>query len=597
MTIERFMLDQIVGNPFQTRLIEDPGQVARVAESIASVGLLQIPVGRWEPGDHGIVQLAFGHTRLAAFRQLAKEDAEAYGEMPVDIRALSDLELFELAVRENLDRKDLSPIEEAKAMATYRDQFSKTSAEIGVLFGLSDSAVRNKMRLLELPGSVQDSVQSGDIQEGAARRLLVLQRIAPQRIEQVARDLVKDKVETSDELVSRVSDVLQNEAFHMATNNYYSRRAEQGEDDGAEEKGRAGTGLWPLSWKGGVQAPTPAAMAKILEAKGWKGYDPKALEAIMGAFVSGTDVAGVVQLFGINEEIAAWIRQFVAPPPCSACDFHQVLDGAHYCGIKACWEQKRKAWIVIETARVSKKLGIPVYDPGADGKVFVKAPHHWQQNDRRALDPAWVKLLKAKDESLRLKGGSPDYEPHAGTSSYVVELVRVGKPAEQAKAAEKRRNRQAGYGGGSYDHEKAMREREEQEKRASASLRFVEQVAAPTFGPMLKGLDSPAVLEVLAEVTSRRFNAAWKKKLPAKRAARCAALHQLIAIDLLHETADYRIRERGPAATAKHLVGVAKTLGVRLPADWAKRAEAFEPAKAKANGKSVSADTDDDEES
>jgi ParB-like chromosome segregation protein Spo0J len=54
-----------------------------------------------------------------------------------------------------------------------------------VLFGLSDSAVRNKMRLLELPASVQDSVQSGEIQEGAARRLLVLQRIAPQRIEQV----------------------------------------------------------------------------------------------------------------------------------------------------------------------------------------------------------------------------------------------------------------------------------------------------------------------------------------------------------------------------------------------------------------------------
>jgi ParB/RepB/Spo0J family partition protein len=591
MAIQKFALDQIVANPFQTRQAEDPADVARLAESIAQVGLLQIPVGRWDPGDHGIVELAFGHTRLAAFKALAQEkhadpktETWDYDQMPVDVRELTDLEMFELAVRENLDRKDLTPIEAARAMVTYRDTFGKTSDEIGELFSLSGSAVRNKMRLLELPAAVQEKVQAGEIQEGAARRLLALNRIAPQAIEKVAEDLVKNKVETSDEIVQRVADVLNEQAFLMGENRYYQRHAEEGEED--DGKGRAGTGLWPLTWKGGVAAPTARALGQILEARGWK-VDTFDLEPIMAAFASGTDVAGAVQLYGISEDVAAWIGQFVAPPPCSSCEFHQVLDGAHYCGIKACWEQKRKAWISAETARVSRKLGIPIYDPGGDEKVFVKAPTRWADGNAQTLDPVWEKMLTAKDKSLRLKGSTPDYRPHAGTKSYVVELVRVGKPAEQAKAADKRRNKQAGYGQ-PIDYAAEERKRQEQQKRRDASEQFLEREATPFFAPLLKGLDSPGILEVLAAATGRRFNTAWKKKLPAKKAARCATLRGLIVFDLLQEElTGHDVRRKGPAFTAKHLQGVATSLGVRLPADWLKRAQALEP-------KSVSTDTDEE---
>jgi hypothetical protein len=495
--------------------------------------------------------------------------------------------MFELAVRENLDRKDLTPIEEARAMATYRDTFGKTSDEIGELFGLSGSAVRNKMRLLELPAVVQDRVQAGEIQEGAARRLLALNRIAPQAIEKVAEDLVKNKVETSDEIVQRVADVLNEQAFLMG---YYQRHAEEGEED--DGKGRAGTGLWPLTWKGGVVAPTPGALLKLLEAHGRLASDelePAALAPYIAALTSGTDVAGVVKLYGIGEELAAWIGQFVAPPPCSSCEFHQVLDGAHYCGIKACWEQKRKAWISAEAKRVSRKLEIIVYDPAKDGKVFVKAPTRWAEGNSQTLDPAWQKMLTVKDKSLRLKGSTPDYRPHAGTKSYVVELVRVGKPAEQAKAADKRRNRQAGYGQ-QVDYAAEERKRQEQQKRRDASEQFLEREATPLFAPLLKGLDSPGILEVLASATGRSFNTAWKKKLPAKKAARCAMLRGLIVFDLLQEElTGHDVRRKGPAATAKHLQGVAKSLGVRLPADWLKRAEALEP-------KNVSTDTGDGDE-
>ena len=92
--------------------------------------------------------------------------------MPVETRPLTDLEMFEMGVSENLARKDLTPVEEARAMARYRDDFGKTSAEIGRLFGLSDSTVRNKIRLLNLPEEVKEALEDGRLTEGGARNLL-----------------------------------------------------------------------------------------------------------------------------------------------------------------------------------------------------------------------------------------------------------------------------------------------------------------------------------------------------------------------------------------------------------------------------------------
>ena len=94
--------------------------------------------------------------------------------MPVEIRALSDEQMFSMAIRENLARKELSPIEEATAMRRWKDDFGKNSKEIGDLFGLSNSAVRNKMRLLDLPEEVRGKLQEGEIAEGTGRALLSL---------------------------------------------------------------------------------------------------------------------------------------------------------------------------------------------------------------------------------------------------------------------------------------------------------------------------------------------------------------------------------------------------------------------------------------
>ena len=189
-------LDKIRANPYQVRDGENPVHVEDIAASIRSVGLLQPGMGRVNFSnigaaailmmrsqpleyqlEHGCyVELAYGHTRLAALKLNQAEHA-GDGFMPLALHDLMDVQLFELAVSENVLRKDLSPIEQGRAMLVYRDQFGKTSEEIGALFGLSDSTVRNKIRLLDLPEDVRLALDEGKITEGMGREILALKAL------------------------------------------------------------------------------------------------------------------------------------------------------------------------------------------------------------------------------------------------------------------------------------------------------------------------------------------------------------------------------------------------------------------------------------
>lgn len=169
-------------NPWQPRLTEDPQHIQDLALSIARDGLMQIPMVRCAPANESATlpdlsapyQLAFGHSRLAAYKFLNAAGNPGYTHLPVILRNLTDEQMFSFAINENVQRKDLTPIESARAMLRYRDEFGKTSAEIGQLFGLSESAVRNKIRLLNLPPEVQAGFSSANLSEGAARALLTL---------------------------------------------------------------------------------------------------------------------------------------------------------------------------------------------------------------------------------------------------------------------------------------------------------------------------------------------------------------------------------------------------------------------------------------
>jgi ParB/RepB/Spo0J family partition protein len=163
-------LEKIAPNPFQTRDSEDQEHINNLADSIQKNGLLQVPTARQVDGN--LYQLAFGHSRFKAYKFLTESGVEGFAKMPLRITELTDEQMFESAVSENRERKDLTPIEEARAMLMYREKFGKNSEEIGKLFHLSDSAVRGKIRLLDLPEEIK--VQVGKtITEGAARDLLV----------------------------------------------------------------------------------------------------------------------------------------------------------------------------------------------------------------------------------------------------------------------------------------------------------------------------------------------------------------------------------------------------------------------------------------
>ncbi len=179
MTVQNLRLENILPNPYQTREGEDPLHIKNLALSITEHGMLQIPSGRLAPGQQGkdalkdpLVQLAFGHSRLAAFKLLNDAGNAGFDVMPVNVSELNNNQMFEMAVAENLERKDLTPIEEARAMQRYMVDFKKNSKEVGELFHLSDSAVRNKLRLLGLPQEVQDKLKDGSLTEGAGRELL-----------------------------------------------------------------------------------------------------------------------------------------------------------------------------------------------------------------------------------------------------------------------------------------------------------------------------------------------------------------------------------------------------------------------------------------
>ena len=192
-------IDQVLPNPWQPRESEDAEHIKALALSIAEDGLLQKPLGRLMSGpvptdlEEALrgnslemlirggcrVQLAFGHSRLAAFKWLRGVQPHSdlggdWSKMPMILRDITDEEMFRLAISENVQRKDLNAIEEARAMGRYRDEFGKTSAEIGALFGLSDSAVRNKMRLLSLPEDVAREMLEKNVPEHTGRELLFL---------------------------------------------------------------------------------------------------------------------------------------------------------------------------------------------------------------------------------------------------------------------------------------------------------------------------------------------------------------------------------------------------------------------------------------
>lgn len=142
-------VDQIDPNPRNPRGKFNEEKISELAESISSKGLLQ-PVLVRPAADR--FELVHGERRLRAVQSLEWDNITA------EVRELNDSEALEIAVTENLQREDISPIAEARGYQALIDEFGLTQAEAAERLGVSQSKISNQLRLLDLPETVRDFI-------------------------------------------------------------------------------------------------------------------------------------------------------------------------------------------------------------------------------------------------------------------------------------------------------------------------------------------------------------------------------------------------------------------------------------------------------
>lgn len=159
-------LAAIEPNPYQPRRTFEPSALKELADSIGASGLLQPIVVRPRPG--GRYELIAGERRWRAAQQLG------WARIPAVVREVDDRSLLTLALIENLQRDDLSPLDAARGYQRLMQEFSIAQQEVARLVGKDRSTVSNTLRLLRLPEEIQSLLEQRRITEGHARALLGL---------------------------------------------------------------------------------------------------------------------------------------------------------------------------------------------------------------------------------------------------------------------------------------------------------------------------------------------------------------------------------------------------------------------------------------
>lgn len=174
-------ISEIEPNRSQPRKEFDEKALSELAESISKHGLLQPLLVR--PLPLGGYQIVAGERRYRACRMAG------ITEVPVIIRELGDTETMEIALIENLQREELTPIEEALGYQVLIDEHGFSQEEVAQSVGKSRPAIANSLRLLKLPQSILDLVSDGKISAGHARALLTLED--EKLMQELAEEIIK----------------------------------------------------------------------------------------------------------------------------------------------------------------------------------------------------------------------------------------------------------------------------------------------------------------------------------------------------------------------------------------------------------------------
>ena len=155
----------IVRNPDQPRKSFDETQLSELSDSIKQNGVLQ-PILVRKKGDK--YEIVAGERRYQASKLAGLK------EIPAIVREIDDAEVFQLALIENLQRSDLTPIEEARGYRQLLDTKGLTQEGLAKILSKSRSAIANTLRLMDLPREVQDMMEEGQITAGHARAILAV---------------------------------------------------------------------------------------------------------------------------------------------------------------------------------------------------------------------------------------------------------------------------------------------------------------------------------------------------------------------------------------------------------------------------------------
>lgn len=164
-TVQQIAVKEIKLNPYQLRTLIKKEKLKELADSIREKGVVQPIVLRKVENGY---ELIVGERRLRAVKSIG------YEYIPAIVRDVSESEVLELALIENIQREDLNPIEEAKAYKSLIKDFNLSHSQIAKKVGKDRSTITNRLRLLNLPEDIKNYLLEGRITEGHARVLLMI---------------------------------------------------------------------------------------------------------------------------------------------------------------------------------------------------------------------------------------------------------------------------------------------------------------------------------------------------------------------------------------------------------------------------------------
>ncbi|MEN3046303.1 MAG: ParB/RepB/Spo0J family partition protein [Candidatus Hydrothermales bacterium] len=168
---------------FQPRIRLTPESLKELVDSIKEKGIIEPIIVR--PIEDGF-EIVAGHRRFLAAQELGLET------VPCIVKELTEREAAEISIIENIQRENLTPIEEAIAIRKLIEEFNLTHEEVAKKIGKSRVYVTNILRLLKLPDRIKEKLEKGEISEGHARALLSVKN--EEEMIKLAEEIVKSKI-------------------------------------------------------------------------------------------------------------------------------------------------------------------------------------------------------------------------------------------------------------------------------------------------------------------------------------------------------------------------------------------------------------------